>query len=108
MKIYLNQSNCSATLTSLQVFLKKIRSSLESLGKDDWEKNIVITFDKNIPTSLQREIISCLNELCLELEQKKMAINLSFYKTKNIAEEIKKYILVENKTLCKHLVSGFE
>ncbi|WP_244940918.1 hypothetical protein [Legionella sainthelensi] len=108
MKIYLNQSNCSATLTSLQVFLKKIRSSLESLGKDDWEQNIVITFDKNIPTSRQREIISCLNELCLELEQKKMAINLSFYKTKNIAEEIKKYILVENKTLCRHLVSGFE
>ncbi|KTD10634.1 dehydrogenase [Legionella gratiana] len=108
MNIYLKKSNCDAILISLQSFLKKMREPTHSLGKYDLEQNIVITFGKDIPISLQREIINCLNEICLEIEQKKMDINLSFNKTKYIAQEIKKHILVENKALCRHLISGLE
>ncbi|QEY52915.1 hypothetical protein [Legionella longbeachae] len=108
MKIYLKKSNCSALLISLQTLLKKMSEPVDSLGKDDWEQNIIITFDKEIPVSFQREIINCLNKLCLELEQKKMTISLSFNKTKHITPEIKKYILVENRALCRHLNTGFE
>ncbi len=85
-----------------------MRAPLSSLDKDDWEQNIIITFDKDIPISCQRETIECLNQLCLELEQKKMNISLSFNKIKNIDPEIKKYILIDNKALCRHLISGFE